>query len=109
MRRREDQVIEEAEAELGWAQVSLQPWHSEPPGSEARLPRDLWEPTTQREALLEEQDAAANSKLFALHQLPGAQAPFLVNILDERSRTTALLLRDALACHPGSTTGGDEL
>ena len=41
-------------------------------------------------ALQEEQGTAANSELFALHWLPGAQAPFLVNILDGRTKHNSL-------------------
>jgi len=47
---------------------------------------DLLEPLSQREAFQEGQGTTANSKLFALHELPGAQAPFLVNILDGRPK-----------------------
>lgn len=47
---------------------------------------DLLEPLSQREAFQEGQGTAANSKLFALHELPGAQAPFLVSILDGRPK-----------------------
>lgn len=66
-----------AEVALAW--LFLQPWHRElhagPPGSEARLPGDLLEPTSQREAVQEEQGAAANSKLFALHGSLGHRPP----------------------------------
>ena len=86
-------MFEEAGAEFGWAWLSLQPWHRElcsgPPGSEARWPGDLLELTSRREALQEEQGTSANSELFALHRLPGAQAPFLVNILDGRTKNNS--------------------
>lgn len=38
--------------------------------------------------------SAANSKLFALHLLPGAQAPFLVNILDGRMENNSTPRRE---------------
>lgn len=47
---------------------------------------ELLEPLSQREAFQEGQGTTANSKLFALHEFPGAQAPFLVNILDGRPK-----------------------
>lgn len=84
----EDEVFEGAGAGLGWALLStaLAPGlRSGPPGSEARLPGDQLEPPSPRKALREGQGAAANSELFALHWLPRAQAPFLVNILDGRT------------------------
>ena len=37
-----------------------------------------------------EQGAAASSKLFALPWLPGAQAPFLVNILAGRTKNNSV-------------------
>lgn len=46
---------------------------------------DLLEPLSQGEAFQEGQGTTANSML-ALHELPGAQAPFLVNILDGRPK-----------------------
>lgn len=48
--------------------------------------RDLLEPLSQRKAFQEGQGTTANFKLFALHELLGAQAPFLVNILDGRPK-----------------------
>lgn len=47
---------------------------------------ELLESLSQREAFQEGQGTTANSNLFALHELPGAQAPFLVNILDGRPK-----------------------
>lgn len=72
----------------GVGQPSLGPGTglSEPLGSEVRLLRALLEPASQREALQEEQGTTANSKLFALHEHPADQAPFLVNILDGRPK-----------------------
>lgn len=46
--------------------------------------RELLEPLSQRKAFEKRQGTTANSKLFALQELPGAQVPFLVDILDGR-------------------------
>lgn len=56
-----------------------------------RLPGDLLEPFSQREAFQEEQGTTANSKLFVVSELPGAQAPFLDNILDWRPKNNSTL------------------
>ena len=103
-------MFEGAGTGLGWALrlAALAPGlHSGPPGAQVRLPGDLLEPPSRREALPEERGAAANSELFALHQLPRAQAPFLVNILDVRTKNNSPFPREVLTRNPRSTAGGE--
>lgn len=76
-------------AEVGQPSLVPSSGLSGPLGSEARLCWALMEPDSQRESLQEEQGATANSVLFAFHELPVAQAPFLVNILGGRPKNNS--------------------
>lgn len=71
--------------------------HSGPLGSETRLPGDR--PGAN---CLEGAGRAAKSKLFALCGLPGAQGPFLVNILDRRPKNSSTFPQ-ALERGPGTS------
>lgn len=68
---------------------SPQPWR-QASWVQARLPGDLVELTSRRKPQQAEQGAAANSELFALPWLPGAQAPFLLNILAGRTKNNSV-------------------
>lgn len=67
-------MFERAEAEFAGAQL-LQLWHQASWVRGKVASGDLLELTSQRKPQQEEQGAAANSELFALPWLPGAQAP----------------------------------
>lgn len=86
-------MFEGAAAEFGWAWLSLQLRHrdlcSGPPGSEARWAGDLLELYLPVGGCAGRAEHSANSELFILHWLPGAQAPSLVNILDGKTKNNS--------------------